>query len=58
MTNDNPNGPDPDPHLPALRAELRDLMPFLDDADGLQPEHLRELRARAAELVARIGDDR
>lgn len=54
-----PQSPPDDTALIAeLRAELRDLMPFLDDADGLTPDHAQELRARVAELVARIGDDR
>jgi hypothetical protein len=54
----NPNGPEPRPDLAELRAELADLMPFLDDEDGLTPDHAQDLRARVADLVARIGDDR
>jgi len=54
----NPNGPEPRPDLAELRAEMADLMPFLDDEDGLTPDHAQELRARVADLVARIGDDR
>ena len=45
-------------HPADLRAELADLIPFLVVEDGLTPEHAQELRARVAELVARIGDDR
>ena len=48
--------PDDAAHIRELRAELADLMPFLDDEDGLTPDHAQDLRARVAELVARIGD--
>jgi len=49
--------PDDSARIAELRAELRDLMPFLDDEKGLTPDHLRDLRARIARLRALIGDD-
>ncbi len=50
--------PDDAARIAELRAELADLMPFLDDEDGLTPDHQNELRARVDRLRALIGDDR
>lgn len=47
----------PDPDAPAYRAELADVRALLADGD-FDPDTLTRLRARAAELVALIGDDR